>query len=277
MRGAHGVTAEKLLFSDPPIPPAKSLVMVGSLELESMRVNGADLVASRQDGTAQFREIPGASHVSILFKSSAMRAAQQLSAQILSLPSGSVLPSHRPLYGALAGFVGILLIAGPFLREIAGKDRDKEISAMSSVIGVPRLFTEFAPGSVLVVFLLRLWVPLKAIRLFQFSYLASFLLLLGVMLVGAPWTAARAAITVKLRGVLAATFAGLVLLLLATAWFELTFSEAWLTAGKWVRFPFLLAALLPYHIAEETLLGPSGRGRRWPRIVLALSLRLISL
>ncbi len=147
---------------------------------------------------------------------------------------------------------------------------------MSAVIGVPRLFTEFAAGSVLVVFLLRLWIPLKAIRLFQGDYLASFLLLLGVMLVAAHWTAARAAITVKLRGVLAATFAGLVLLLLATAWFELTFSEAWLTAGKWVRFPFLLAALLPYHIAEETLLGPAGRGRRWRRLVLALSLRLIS-
>src|SRR5713101_10110794 len=47
MRAAHGVTAEKLLFSDPPELPPNSLVMVGSLELESMRGNAADLVASR--------------------------------------------------------------------------------------------------------------------------------------------------------------------------------------------------------------------------------------
>src|SRR5258708_1791798 len=39
MRAAHGVTADKLLFSDPPALPPNSLVMVGSLELESMRTN----------------------------------------------------------------------------------------------------------------------------------------------------------------------------------------------------------------------------------------------
>src|SRR5437899_3056423 len=54
MRSAHGVSAEKLLFSDPPPLPPHALVMVGSLELESMRGNASDLVASRQEGTAQF-------------------------------------------------------------------------------------------------------------------------------------------------------------------------------------------------------------------------------
>src|SRR5229473_3382080 len=176
MRSAHGVSAEKLLFSAPPPLPPHALVMVGSLELESMRGNAADLVASRQDGTVQFKEITGTSHVSILFNSLAMRTAQQWSAQVLSLPPSLLLPSHRPLYGALAGFVGILLIAGPFLREVGGKKSGAEIAEMSAAIGVPRLFTEFAAGSVLVVLLLRLWIPLKAIRLFQGDYLASFLL-----------------------------------------------------------------------------------------------------
>src|SRR6266853_5762973 len=67
MRAAHGVTPEKLLFSDPPALPPHALVMVGSLELESMRGNAADLVASRGEETAKFLEIPAASHVSILF------------------------------------------------------------------------------------------------------------------------------------------------------------------------------------------------------------------
>src|SRR5229473_5975586 len=51
MRAAHGVTAEKLLFSDPPMLSPHSLVMTGSLELESMRWNASDLVATRSDGT----------------------------------------------------------------------------------------------------------------------------------------------------------------------------------------------------------------------------------
>jgi alpha-beta hydrolase superfamily lysophospholipase len=276
MRAAHGVKEEKLLFRDPPPLPHHTLVMVGSLELESMRGNAADLIASRRDGTAQFREIPGASHVSILFKSSAMQAVQQWAAQVLSLPSNSPLPSHRPLYGALAGFVGILLIAGPFLREVGGEKSGEKTAAMSAVIRVPRLFTELAAGSVLAVFLLRLWMPLKAIRLFQGDYLASFLLLLGALLVAAHWRDTRGAIAGKLRGVLGAAFAGLALLLLGMAWFDLTFSEAWLTAAKWARFPFLLIVLLPYHFAEEMLLGPVERGKKWRRLPLALSLRLIS-
>jgi hypothetical protein len=34
--------------------------------------------------------------------------------------------------------------------------------------------------------------------------------------------------------------------------------------------------LLPYHFAEETLLGPTENGKRWRRLVRALGLRFIS-
>src|SRR6266852_4136354 len=75
MRAAHGVTPEKLLFSDPPALPPHALVMIGSLELESMRGNATDLAASRSDGTTLYVEILGATHVSILFSGAAMRAS----------------------------------------------------------------------------------------------------------------------------------------------------------------------------------------------------------
>src|SRR5713226_10090454 len=126
MRAAHGLTAEKLLFSDPPELPPHSLVIVGSLELESMRGNAADLVAARNDAPMSYVEIPGASHVSILFSSAAMRSSQEWAARVLNLPPTVTLPSHRPLIGALAGFVGIMLIAGPFLREVFGKNKSEE-------------------------------------------------------------------------------------------------------------------------------------------------------
>jgi len=276
MRAAHGVTAEKLFFSDPPALPQNSLVMVGSLELESMRGNAADLVASRNEETGKFVEISGASHVSILFGRAAMRASQEWSARVLHLPSTAALPSHRPLLGALAGLAGILFIAGPFLREAAGKNRSEEIATTDAVIGIPRLFLEFAAGSLLIVLVLRIWIPLKAIRLFQGDYLASFLLLFGALLLVAHGSRVRSALSSFPRHLLAAGFAGIVLLLIITAWFDLTFYEAWLTAAKWARFPFLLSALLPYHFAEETLLGPVERENKWRRLALALALRLIS-
>src|SRR5256885_16015339 len=126
MRAAHGVTPEKLLFSDPPILPSHSLVIVGSLELESVRQNAADLAASRNDGTVKYLEIAGASHVSVLFNRVVVRALQEWSAQTLNLRPAAALPSHRPLIGALGGFAGILLIAGPFLRE-ASRSEERRV------------------------------------------------------------------------------------------------------------------------------------------------------
>ena len=276
MRAAHGVTPEKLLFSDPTILPSHSLVIVGALELESMRRNAADLAASRNDGTVKYLEIAGASHVSVLFNRVVVRALEEWSAETLNLRSTAALPSHRPLIGALGGFAGILLLAGPFLREASGRNKSEENVAKGAVIGMPRLSLEFAAGAILIVLLLRLWIPLKAIRLFQGDYLVSFLLLFGVLVAVAHWSCLRPALAISPRHLLAAGFAGVVLLLLSTAWFDLTFYEAWLTGARWVRFPFLLIVLLPYHIAEETLLGPAKRGTKWRRLALALALRLIT-
>jgi len=276
MRATHGVSPEKLLFRDPPQLLPHSLVIAGSLELESMRKNAADLAASRNDGTTQYREIPGATHVSVLFGFKAMRPAQEWSAQILQLPPTQALPSHGPLVGALAGFAGLLLIAGPFLREAVGKVSPQDLPATGPNIGVVRLFLEFGVGSILVVLLLQFWIPLKVLGLFQGDYLASFLLILGLALAAIHWNALRRAFASSPREMISAAFAGLVLLLLVAAWFDLTFYEAWLTPMKWARFPFLLAVLLPYHFAEETLLGPPQAGKVWRRTGLALSLRLIT-
>jgi pimeloyl-ACP methyl ester carboxylesterase len=276
MRATHGVSPEKLLFSDPPQLPPHSLVVTGSLELESMRRNASDLAASRNDGTTIYLEIPGATHVSLLFSSAAMHASQEWSAQILGLPPSPNLPSHRPLVGAIAGFAGLLLIAGPFLREVVGKVSPQDLAATGGNIGVVRLFLEFGVGSILVVLLLRIWIPLKMLGLFQGDYLASFLLILGLALTAFHWNAVRRAFASSPRQMISAAFAGLVLFLLFTAWFDLTFYEAWLTPMKWARFPFLLAVLLPYHFAEETVLGPPQAEKIWGRIGLALSLRLIT-
>jgi hypothetical protein len=204
-----------------------------------------------------------------------MHSAQEWSAHVLNLPPQAILRSHRALVGALGGFVGILLIAGPFLGETVGRDKKEEIAA-GAFIGMPRLLLEFAAGSVLIVLLLRFWIPLKAIGLFQGDYLASLVLLLGALLIVSHWSSVSSALSSFPRHLLAAGFAGVVLLLLCTAWFDLTFYEAWLTGAKWMRFPFLLLAFFPYLLAEETLLGPVRHGKRGRRLALALVLRLIT-
>src|SRR5260370_6980336 len=158
--------------------------------------------------------------------------------------------------GALAGVLGILLIAGPFLREVTGKSRSEEIAAKGALIGRPRLFLEFAAGSVLIVLLLRFWIPLGTIGLFQGDYFVSFLLLFGVVLLLVHWKSLRSSQSSFPRHLLAAGFAGVVLMLLAVAWCDLTFYEALLTAAKWAPFPLLLACALPHPTPLDTLPRP---------------------
>jgi pimeloyl-ACP methyl ester carboxylesterase len=276
MRTAHGVWPEMLLFNDPAPLPANSLVLSGSLEPESMRANAEDLVRSRNDGTAKYLQIPRASHVGILFSARTVRAAREWAAQVLHIPATSEFPSHGPLFGALLGYGGLLLVAGPFLQEVVGKKPKDKSAPTGAATPLPRLLLEFTAGSMLVTVILRYGIPVKMIRLFEGDYLVNFLLLLGVALLAVHWRSAFPALSGAPRPLAAAAFAGMALLLLTTAWFDLTFYESWLTPAKWARFPLLVIVLLPYHLAEETLLGPVRTGKKWRRLALALSLRLIA-
>lgn len=280
MRAVHGVTPEKLLFSNPPILPPHSLVMVGSRELASMRLNAADLMAIGGDSSDKYVELPNETHVSLIFSSAVAREAQEWSARVLHLTPAARIPSHWALVGALGGFVGIVLIAGPFLHELASKKtKDAKVSenaAESAAIPFWRLCSEFALGSIVIVVLLRYWNAGKAIGLFQGDYFVGFLSLLGSVLVVTHWRGLKSNIQSSSRGVLAGAFGGFVMLLLAAGWFELTFYESWLTGEKWQRFPLLLIALLPYHLTEEHVLGAVQSGGKWRRLLEAFTLRFIS-
>lgn len=275
MRAAHGVQPEMLLFHEPGPLPQHFLVISGALEPESMRGNAADLVASDKEGTATLIEIPRATHVSLLFDPAAVRAFQNWTGQILQLSGTPGMPSLRQLYGTLAGFVGILLLANPFLLEITGRKAPSEQVERGSPAPWGRMLIECAAGSLLALFALRFWNPLRVLHLFEADHLASFLLLLGTALLLLHWNSLRDQLSGWKAGLLGALFGGLILFLLFSTWLELSAYEAWLTAAKWARFPFLFLALLPYHVAEEICLGPAairGAGRR---LAAGFSLRAV--
>jgi hypothetical protein len=79
-----------------------------------------------------------------------------------------------------------------------------------------------------------------------------------------------------LRAHALAGFSAIVILLLYSGWFDLTFSGAWFTSGRWLRFPFFFLVLLPYHFAEEIVTGPLSSRGQLQRLTLALSLRFVS-
>lgn len=171
----------------------------------------------------------------------------------------------------------MLLLASPFLREITEtKEAGEKEAATGNSFAWSRLLPEFALGAIVVVLLLRFWNPVHAIRLYEGDYLASFLLILGIVLASLHWKSLREQFSRWKSGLLVAVFAALILFLLFSAWLELSIYEAWLTPAKWARFPFLFLAFLPYHIAEEVCLGPAANTSPRRRFVAGLSLRAVT-
>lgn len=287
MRPISGVSSEMMPFHNFGALPAHSLLMSAAWEPERIRIAVKSLLPSPSDGTSEYELIPRSDHVSILFDASAMSEAQNWAASVLLLESKPTLPSRRGILGFFAGFAGILLLAGPFLREtLQSKKQASPLVENVSTSAIGRVFLEYAIVALGTVGLLSYSNPLRALHLFEADYFASFLLLLGTVLLVLHWNSLRTLLRPATAAaqpprslhftILIAAFAALLLHFLITAWFDLTFTEAWLTASRWARFLPLFIAVLPYHTAEELLLGPVAPGKGPRRMFIALSLRLVA-
>jgi pimeloyl-ACP methyl ester carboxylesterase len=271
MQTAHGVSPENLLYLNPPPLQPNTLILVAQYEFPSLVENAADLAASHADPTVTFATIPGNSHVSVIFSPSVAAKIQDWTAHLLHLSGAAVIPSRANVLGCLLGLCGIVLLAGPFLRETFAGDPPAEPRS-SSLPSLPRLFLEFIAVSLAVIFLLRYWMPLRPLALFQGNYLASFFLLVGLALLLLHPRLARSQFSAKPLVLLSAAFAAFLLHFLITGWFDLTLSYAWLTLHRWARFPvFFLAAFLFFY-AFDVLLGPASDVRPARRLLLSLCL-----
>src|SRR6266852_121524 len=123
MRVAHGVPSDMLPYTDsPPLPP-HTLAMSAAFEPLGIRESTRDLVAGDAAATSQYLFISRATHVSELFDGRVARAAQDWARKTLGLSPQASVPSSAPLIGSVLGLAGILLLAGPFLRETLGRNR----------------------------------------------------------------------------------------------------------------------------------------------------------
>jgi len=285
MRPIRGISPEMMPFHDFGAPPAHSLVISAAWESERIRGAARDLVPAPGDGTSEYIVIPRSTHVSILFDGTAISDAQNWAVRVLHLESKPILPTRRGTLGFFAGFAGILLLAGPFLREtLESKKHTAPIVETAGGLRRGRAFFELAIVAFGTIGLLSYWNPLRVLHLFEGDYLASFLLVLGVAWLVLHWNMLRGLFSTASAGgqparplyftLFAAGFAAFLLHFLVTAWIDLTFSEAWITAARWTRFTPLLLAVLPYHLAEEFWLGPTVPGKKSRRLFAALLLRL---
>lgn len=261
MQAKNGVTPEKLLFQNRPSILPNTLITAGQFEPKGLAANAQELVAGNTDPTIQFHALPGQSHVSVLFSPGVAKLSQAWAARVLNLSNPATLPSLLYLGGGVLGFLGILLLSGPFLRELAAVAPEEAVGD-SRVPGTLRFLAELVLVSFAVVLILGRFVPLRALKLFEGDYLASFFLLAGALLLLLHPKLALKKLAAKAGVILSAAAAGLILHLLVTGWFDLTMTGAWLTLQRWERFPLFFLAAFVFLYALELLLGPVSEPRK---------------
>jgi pimeloyl-ACP methyl ester carboxylesterase len=288
MRAAHGVPGDLLPYTNPPPLPPHTLAISAEFEPLGIRELTRDLITGDAAGTGKYLFLPQATHVSVLFDGRVVGASQEWSANALHFPAEPTMASYTSLAGSLTGLAGILLLAGPFVRETVGPQSTRPASteapateqenadAASPVVPAFRALPEMAVVSFAAVALLRFWNPLSFVRLYNGSYFASFLLLVGLMLLLVHRKSARLLFATRISVLVAVATAGLLLHVLVTGWLDFTFSESWLTWARWLRFPVLFVAVLTGLLAEELFLGPIVARRNIARVSQALALRLIA-
>ncbi len=274
--GTRRLSPEIQLFRDSTPLPANSLVLSAAWEPARVRGYAEDLVRASSGGTSEYAVIPQATHVSMLFDSATLFQDARWAARVLHADDNVRFPSHLALYGFLLGTVGLFVLTGPFLVEAAGAQPEVEKAEDAPAVRSALALLQVALVSVLTVIVLRSGVPLRFLHVFQGDYLASFFLIGGLALLAWNWRILGASRKIALRRILAAAVAAIVLLLLFGAWFELTFYEAWLTIPRWLRMPGMFLALLPWHLAEEILLGGEHSANRWVRTAKALAFRALA-
>lgn len=277
MSAARGLPEETLPYKNPPAAPPNMLIISASWEPSAVRETARDLLARGATTSGKYLVVPRSTHVSLLFNEEALRASQNWAAQALHLFSAARIPSRLPFLGFAMGFAGLILLTAPFIREFLPKAPNAETCDPPRIM---RLLVEFLVLSFSVILLLRWIHAYRILHVFEGDYLAGFLFLTGVALLLLHYRAVLASSSsnpgrAQVRVLLMAGIGAVIFVLLYSAWFDLTFSAAWLTSAKWLRIPFFLLVLLPYHFAEEIAVGPLSQRGAWQRLALALSLRFV--
>ncbi len=273
MHPAPGVSAELLLFPTPPVLAAHSLVLSAAWEPAAIRQIAQDLVTKSTNSSIKYEVIPRTTHVSILFAPAAFDAIRSWTSEILGTDPTAPLPKNMPQLGWVFGLLGLAILSPPFLREMTASPSNQSPPDSSAPSPFLRAALSLGVFSVIAVILLRLFVPLRFLHIFQGDYFASFLFIVGAAALALHRQSIPRLNSFFTKITASGAAAAVLLILLFGAWFELTFYEAWLTPTRWLRFPILFLALLPWHLAEELFLGGPAASPRFRRFVQFLAFR----
>jgi len=282
MRVVPGFSPEMVPFHDVPVLPQHSLILTGQWEPGPIRSLAQELVRPSLSppattpaplSTSKYEMIPHTTHVSILFSRKTFSALCAWTSQLLGTHPDAPFPANMPALGCILGIVGLAILVPPFLREMNTSPKSAPANPTFTPSFAKALLIATTVALAVALLLASRIVPVHFARVFNGDYLAVFLFLTGLVVLAVYYRALPALKSLLPSSLTSTCASALVLVLLFAGWFELTFYEAWFTPARWLRFPLLLLLLLPWHFAEEILLGPPASSGDLRRLAKAFALR----
>jgi hypothetical protein len=182
---------------------------------------------------------------------------------------------RRRLAGAILGLLGILLLfpaGATLIARVAGPPFVESPGTRPSAI---LLLIEGAACAMAGVLVLEIGTPLHFLHLYSGAYLASLLVIVGILLLILNFGFAMEYAKFNPKRLAAAVILGFATFLAIGAWLNWQLDDAWLNAPRWLRFAGLLPVLWIFAFAEEVVLGPPHHAKkRATRFAVFLSLRL---
>jgi len=275
MHATPGFSEELLPFHDgPPLPP-HSLVLTGQWEPGSIKMLGQQMVSSAPDSSSKYQLISGTSHVSILFSPKTFDSIRAWTSQLLGTNPEAPFPDNMPALACMLGIIGLSILVPPFLHEMNPPAKSPPVRSPIATVFPKDFLIAGIAASVSVLLLAPRIIPIHFVRIFNGDYFAVFLFLAGLLALAISYKSLPTLKSLSPSSLASTCASAIVLVLLFAGWFELTFYEAWLTPARWLRLPLLLLLLLPWHFAEELLLGQPTSSPDFRRLAKAIVLRAV--
>lgn len=289
-------------FTLPNRLPANLLVFIASLDPFPIRDSAKQWVtaAGPDNSDATFAErralrlidVPRNTHTSLLVDSQVARVSTDWTQHALAMPP--LEPHLRiPQFAYVVALLGVMLIFPATASLMLGRAHvsaganSSVVLAAGSYSSPAKSYITWTVASVLAVLALKFWIPLRTLRLLSGDYLASFLLIVGLLAIAAYWRREQAPKSYSAekgwpflsRNMVATLFLAFAAFLAASWLLAWQATDVWMNTARWMRFPFVALAVFPYALAEEWALGsprPGGKGVL-RRVLRALGLRMILL
>jgi pimeloyl-ACP methyl ester carboxylesterase len=267
--------------------PANLLVFSAEYDLGILKQSAANLLHAAggvrtspedfvQDRAFELQNVPGATHTSLLLDSRVIQPSEQwIFESIAHNLAGEARPDwvkflknvqrNRPekiAIGASGGLLGLFLLF-PICATIASKFAEKApAKAAATRLTSPLILVEGIVCGLVAVLLLAFGTPLRFIHMYSADYLASLLLIVGVLLLALNRNASRENLSWQFRPIIVSVILGFATILAIGGWLNWQLTDAWLSSARWLRFAALLPVMLVFAFAEEALLGPVYEGKR---------------